>query len=129
MMGHDISMRYKDQEIAPFKVVGEGNYVVGQEDQSTLYITHNLSKMIYLALESIGLKEIKSFGEWLNNSKASEIVESIRLMHDELVNNPQKYEPLNPENGWGSYSSLCAKIKMLLEACEKYPECRIYDWY
>ena len=145
-MGHDISLyKTKSKKIQItncFPVTGQGNYkadlidgrLVPQTLQDDLYITHNLAEIIYIALENI--KEPKKcFGEFLDGSKAKDILPTIEKMFDEIISNPKIYQPLEPEpdpetgRAWGSYKGLCDKLYALIFACRKYPTAIIYDWY
>jgi hypothetical protein len=84
-------------------------------------ITHNLNHMaaeagIYQALwrpEEIGL------------TKASQLIEPLRAGLKLLRNDPERFEKLNPDNGWGNYEGLVRFVENYLEACEKYPDAEI----
>jgi len=141
-MGHDISLKINEEELNCFPVIGEGTYACDVIDgnlvpktlQSGLYITYNLSKIWYLAMENIG-HPVDSTGDWLNNAKAKDILPILEKLFDEIISKPQTYEPLEPKadpdtgERWGSYSSFCDKIYALIFACRKYPEAIIYDWF
>lgn len=50
-----------------------------------------------------------------------ECVPILRSGIAELANNPEKYQAMNPENGWGSWESLVPRLAELLIALENHP--------
>lgn len=50
---------------------------------------------------------------------------ALRRGIEELVNDPAKYRPMEPSNGWGSYSSSIERLLVLAEQFEEYPKCRV----
>jgi len=53
-------------------------------------------------------------------------------MVENLKANPEKYRAMNPENGWGSYDSLCKKWREILprakEIVESVPNATWWEW-
>jgi hypothetical protein len=127
-MWHDISIRYKDHALHVFDVIEEGNYNLNKEIQNTLYITHNLSPIIYWAISYLWL-DIDSFWAWLDWRQCSDAITTLDKMYKHIKKNKKKYQPMQPENWRGSYDWLVKKLKALLDACKEYPECVIYDCY
>ena len=96
----------------------------GKAEIFSANITHNLAKMaseagIYYALwrpEEIGL------------DKAGLLIGPLSAGLSKLKGNPDKYESLNPENGWGSYIGLVEVVEKYLAACIEFPEATIRVW-
>jgi hypothetical protein len=47
--------------------------------------------------------------------------QSLKILHyalNELLNDPEKFKLLNPENGWGSYQGFINYIERLIELAE-----------
>lgn len=42
-----------------------------------------------------------------------------------MTDNPQEYEEMNPDNGWGDYDGALNYLVELLEGCKKFPNSRI----
>lgn len=78
-------------------------------------ITHNVAPMwreagIYEALyESEG-------------KTAKEIIPVLLKGLEDMVNNPSKYEKLNPDNGWGSYGGAVRWLTDLITQFIDYPD-------
>jgi len=84
-------------------------------------ITHNLGKMAIAA----GIYEALWRPEKIGITKASQLIEpltkGIKLMKDD----PKRFEKMNPENGWGTYSGFVPWVERYLNACKEYPEADI----
>lgn len=134
-MGHDISLYIEEVQIDNcFPVVGEGNYKCRQNleidhFQDSLYITHNLSDIIYLGLTNIGETSINCWGDWLHNRSCLDAISLLVKLRLEIESHPDLYKPLEPKNGWGSYDGLVAKLRALYTACCEHPSAVIHDWY
>jgi hypothetical protein len=136
-MGHDITLHRNGGQIKDcFPKVGEGNYRCVNDKplplQSSLYITHNVSDIIYKALAAIDpdkLEDINSFGAWLHGRRCQDAIAILKQLYTEIALHQLKYQPLEPTNGWGSYESLLLKLKALILACETYPDAVVQDWY
>ena len=81
-------------------------------------ITHNLVPMaetagVYLAL-------------WHPYMCDFERAKDIRPMVDSaliaLKSYPEKFTPMNPESGWGSYESFASNLTAIKQAIDDYPE-------
>ena len=134
-MGHDIcliDLKTGEAIAYCFPLVGEGTaeavMVNGELKalpfQSSLSITHNNSKMWYLAMENIGHK-VDNIGDWLNSAIAKDIYPVLIKLAEELESKPDVYKPIEPENGWGSYTTFCQQIRSLAAACIAYPDAAI----
>lgn len=141
-MGH--SIRLIDETGKPieycFPVVGEGTaeatMVNGELKalpfQSFLYITHNNSEMWYLAMKNIDHPidhPIESIGGWLTGEIAKDIYPVLIKLAEELESKPEVYKPLEPKNGWGSYTTFCQQIRVFAAACITHPKAVIHDWF
>lgn len=85
-------------------------------------ITHNLGEMANAA----GVYKHLWHPEELGITIAAELTEALRNALSDMRARPDFYKQYNPENGWGSYDGLVNFIKEYLEACEKYPNAKIY---
>jgi hypothetical protein len=45
-----------------------------------------------------------------------------------MVTHPDKYVPMNPVNGWGSYDQAIEVLGALVTACRANPEAKIGGW-
>lgn len=127
-MGHSISIEYKWHSLPVFDVIGEWTYEVWAEKQTSLYITHNLSPIIYGAIKDLWLW-IEYFWEFLDWRKCADAIETLEKMHNHIKKNKKKFLPMQPDNWRGTYDWLVKKLQALIDACKEYPECDIYDWY
>lgn len=74
-------------------------------------ITYNLSDMYYKCIDG-GLKALD--GVSCNNA-----IPILNKAINDLIDNKEEYEKLNPPNGWGSYDGLLSKLIDLRDCCEK----------
>lgn len=82
-------------------------------------ITYNLAPMYYKCIDiNGGLKA-------LNGMKCKNAVPVLNRAIDDLVENKEEYEKLNPENGWGSYEGLLKSLKNLRIACLENPSGKV----
>ena len=96
-------------------------------------ITHNLTKMadaagLYYALcrpYKFAVPGADDCHEDLITVKAKELIETLEIGLNNLVNSPSKFKAYNPENGWGSYSGLVKFVIEYLEACRLNPDATI----
>lgn len=45
----------------------------------------------------------------------------------QLQSDPERYEAMNPENGWGNYGQLCAMLQDMIKSIPEWP-CRWEIW-
>lgn len=82
-------------------------------------ITYNLAPMYYKCIDiNGGLKA-------LNGMKCKNAIPVLNRAIDDLVENKEEYEKLNPENGWGSYEGLLKSLKNLRIACLENPSGKV----
>ena len=83
--------------------------------------TYNVSPMLSAAADSIGFdtKKMSVFG-WLDGKSGPDGGQALLGLFAELTRDPDRYEALNPPNGWGNYGGLC---NMLRELYMAVPEC------
>ncbi len=53
---------------------------------------------------------------------AGDLVEPLRRGIKYMEDNPEKFQALNPSNGWGNYDTFLPCLRKYLEACVKYPK-------
>lgn len=82
-------------------------------------ITYNLAPMYYKCIDiDGGLKA-------LNGMKCKDAAVVLNRAIDDLIENKEEYEKLNPENGWGSYEGLLKSLKNLRIACLENPSGKV----
>lgn len=82
-------------------------------------ITYNLAPMYYKCIDiNGGLKA-------LNGMKCKNAVPVLNRAIDDLIENKEEYEKLNPENGWGSCEGLLKSLKNLRIACLENPSGKV----
>lgn len=82
-------------------------------------ITYNLAPMYYKCIDTNG--GLKG----LNGMKCKDAVPVLNRAIDDLIENKEEYEKLNPENGWGSYEGLLKSLKSLRIACLENPSGKV----
>jgi hypothetical protein len=87
----------------------------------TLNITHNLTSMAAAA----GIYQAMWRPEEIGVETAGELIPLLEKGLENLIEEPEKFRKLNPENGWGSYESLLKAVHKYLAACREYPEAYI----
>lgn len=96
-------------------------------------LTHNLTAMashvsvgsikIYSSATSYEDKELSLYDVlWRPEEHYLYYVEDLLPYYEkglqELLNDPDKYEKYNPENGWGSYDNLVEQLTKLVYVCK-----------
>lgn len=82
-------------------------------------ITYNLAPMYYKCIDiNGGLKA-------LNGMKCKDAIPVLNRAIDDLIENKEEYEKLNPKNGWGSYEGLLKSLKSLRIACLENPSGKV----
>lgn len=84
-------------------------------------ITHNLGKM---AAEA-GIYECLWRPEEANITKAAQLIDPLSRGLQIMKRDPERFEKLNPPNGWGSYAIFVPWIERYLIACITYPEAEV----
>lgn len=87
-------------------------------------ITHNLGKMARAA----GLYEVLWRPEENGFEFAAQLIEPLRDGLQQLLENPEKFKALSPDNGWGTYSHLVKFVRDYLDACIEYPDAQVEVW-
>lgn len=59
---------------------------------------------------------------------ASECIPLLKLAIDVLRADPERFEAMNPENGWGSYEDLIPALGRLLALFESAPVATVHVW-
>jgi hypothetical protein len=81
--------------------------------------TYNYSQMIRCADELAGGDGL-SF-DAIHNKVSTEAVRWFRIIHATMLEHRETIEPLQPENGWGTYASLVECFEEYVAACERWP--------
>lgn len=96
-----------------------------REDKEKYYsrnITHNLNTMA----EEAGIYKALWRPEEIDISKASQLIEPLKIGLELLKSDPKRFKKFNPENGWGNYENLVDFVRDYLEACKEYPDAEVY---
>lgn len=81
-------------------------------------LTHNLGKMA----DAVGLYYPMWRPEEINCTEARDISGMLKIGMIYMIENKEKLEKLNPENGWGDYNGLLRCVIDYYQACLKYPK-------
>lgn len=84
-------------------------------------ITHNLNTMANAA----GIYQALWRPEEIGITTAGQLVPLLRAGLGKLRADPEKFEALNPCNGWGSYDGFVPWVANYLDACEQYPDAEV----
>lgn len=93
----------------------------GDEMLKSWNYTHNTNGMISAALEAVGIGFQGSWYLMLNGLSAAGGAAMLHAIVAELVAHPEKYEPMNPENGWGSYDRVIDVLTSMRNAALNAP--------
>ena len=97
------------------------------DETNTVYsanITHNLGKMAGAA----GIYYVLWRPDEVNIEYAHQLVGFLESGLAALKANPDKFQALNPANGWGTYAVLVEFVENYLAACKQYPEAEVSVW-
>lgn len=83
-----------------------------------LNYTYNVSPMFY---DAIPLKD--GIGG-IDGERARDVIEALRSGLSKMQDNPDRYIPMNPENGWGDYEGAMRLLESLIRWAAKHPEAR-----
>lgn len=61
----------------------------------------------------------------LDGRNAADVIPDVTRAVKCMEADPAKYEAMNPDNGWGSYSGALAYLRSLLEGCIEHPKTQI----
>lgn len=79
-------------------------------------ITYDLADMYYKCIDKkLGLEK-------LNGLSSKEALPIVKRAIEDMIENKEEYEKLNPSNGWGSYDGLLIDLRNLKESCEQIPD-------
>lgn len=84
-------------------------------------ITHNLNTMASHA----GIYDCMWRPDENGIETAAQLIEPLEVGLSLLQSDPERFEALNPSNGWGSYEGLVRFTRNYLEACREYPEAEV----
>lgn len=106
--------------------------------------TYNVSDMLGAAAIACGVatpKEAAAVGEPTTavlfgrirmldgiEGRAGDYVPKLEAILAELRKCPEKYRPMEPSNGWGSYDGIVSALGELLDALRKHPDAKVETW-
>lgn len=85
-------------------------------------VTHNLGKMA----EAAGIYKALWRPEEIGITRAYQLIEPLRAGLLLMKAEKERFEALNPENGWGSYAGFVKFVENYLTACENNPQAEVY---
>jgi len=109
--------RFPDKE--PVTVESENDGCVYSSN-----ITHNLNTMA----EAAGIYKELWRPEEIEITHAKMLIEPLAAGLKKLRDDPGKFKPFNPKNGWGSYEGLVAFVSEYLEMCREHPDAQVSVW-
>lgn len=84
-------------------------------------ITHNLGRMA----EEAGIYKQLWRPDEIGITTAKELIEPLAKGLELLKNEPERFTPLNPKNGWGDYENLVQFVTNYLHACRDNPDAEV----
>ncbi len=84
-------------------------------------ITHNLGAMADLA----GVYKCCWRPDEVGLKYARQLIEPLRDGLARLLEDPDKFKALNPDNRWGNYEGLVDFVRAYLAACEQWPDATV----
>lgn len=101
-MSYDAYLKIDTGGDEPATVCDIGNY------------TSNVSGMWRKALG-------KPLGEY-DGVLAGDMIPDLERAVNDMIQNPQVYLPMNPDNGWGNYGGAKQYLEDILAACREHPK-------
>lgn len=95
--------------------------VVQSVDVYSANITHNLNSMA----KEAGIYEHLWHPEEIGITKASQLIDPLRLGLMLMKSDPERFKAFNAKNGWGLYENFVPWIERYLAACEENPEAEV----
>lgn len=77
--------------------------------------TYNTTPIVRKAAQVIGVEFI-GFQRTLNGMTGADGRDLLRLLADQIHDHPERYEPMNPSNGWGSTTSISKVMREMADA-------------
>lgn len=62
----------------------------------------------------------------LDGQKGAEVLKRLRRAVQDITEHPERYEALEPENGWGTVEDALAVLREMLQTCEAYADSEIH---
>ena len=97
---------------------GTGNIQGFEGYEWSKNITHNLRDM---AIDA-GIYGVLWRPEEQDITKASEMIEPLRVGLALLKSDPARFEKFNAQNGWGLYKHFVPFVEAILRECEEHPD-------
>lgn len=97
------------------------NLISGKQCVYNANITHNLNTMA----EEAGIYQALWRPEEIGADVASDIIEVLTVGLAKMKAEPERFENLNADNGWGKYSDFLPWVEKYLNACIENPDSRI----
>lgn len=95
----------------------------GNRAESTFGFTYNVSPMWHAAVPHTegGMVDI-------DGMTGKESIPRLELALTELKKDPEKFEKMNPPNGWGSYAGFVDFLEKLLACAKEHPNKKWQAW-
>lgn len=95
------------------------NWSIIDEDEGGNF-TWNILPMFYEAMP--GLLRVGNFRECCSEQPCSELLPHFVRGVADMERYPEKYLPMNPKNGWGSYATALEDLKAMRDAMLAHPD-------
>ena len=93
-----------------------------------LNCTYNVSPMFYRAFQEAGAdpetrgdREVGGI-RLIHGCTGADMADALIVASEHMRDNPEIYEPMNPENGWGDYEGACRVIFTLASWAQRFPD-------
>ncbi len=83
--------------------------------------TSNVGPMLRMAWDGGGMAD-------LDGKTAVEVSRLLDFAIDAMQSDPDRFDALNPENGWGNRATCVQWLTELRGDCERFPEARVKVW-
>jgi hypothetical protein len=78
-------------------------------------ITYNIAPMVKKACGMTFLD--------MEGKIATEVAQILKKGMVAMIERPEEFEALNPDNGWGNFEDLLSYMKLFWSLCRKHPSC------
>lgn len=106
----------------PCVLVGDDTAVT--KEVYSANVTHNLGGMARAA----GIYDCCWRPDENGLTKARQLIEPLSIGLSLLKREPDRFIPLNPENGWGTYDGFVSWVEDYLAACCQWPDATVSVW-
>lgn len=96
-------------------------YLTGEANHFDANITHNLARMA----DEAGIYKAIWRPEEVGVTHGRHLIGPLKRGIGQMLAEPERFERLNPSNGWGTYKDFLRWLESYLSACEAYPDATV----